>query len=120
MTRTARNICTCAVFATTSFNFGLPTYFVSYYGYGRALYGVFCRRVAFLQELAPYTSICSSIFVFVRSMFAFIPPFVDFVRYPECSLSDILARHDSNTVPRGSRKKSVDYFMCSICRYGID
>ena len=49
-----------------------------------------------------------------------IPPFVDFVRYPECSLSDILARHDSNTVCRGSCKKSVDYFMCSICRCGID
>ena len=28
-----------------------------------------------------YTSICLSIFVFLRSMFAFIPPFVDFVRY---------------------------------------
>ena len=45
MTRTARNICTCAVFATTSFNFGLPTYFVSHgYCYGRALYAVFYRR----------------------------------------------------------------------------
>ena len=53
-------------------------------------------------------------------MFAFIPPFVDFVRYPECSLSVILARHDSNTVCRGSRKKSVDYFVGSICRCGID
>ena len=48
-------------------------------------------------------------------MFAFIPPFVDFVRYPECSLSDILARHDSRLT-----QKSVDYFVCSICRYGID
>ena len=45
MTPTARNICTCAVFATTSFNFGLPTYFVSHgYCYGRALYAVFYRR----------------------------------------------------------------------------
>ena len=45
MTRTARNICTCAVFATTSFNFGLPTYFVSHgYCYGRVLYAVFYRR----------------------------------------------------------------------------
>ena len=30
MTPTARNICTCAVFATTSFNFGLSTYFVAH------------------------------------------------------------------------------------------
>ena len=49
----------------------------------------------FPSRRLPYTSICSSIFVFLRWMFAFIPPFVDFVRYPECSLSDILARHDS-------------------------
>ena len=45
MTPTARNICTCAVFATTSFNFGPPTYFVSCYCYGRALYVVFYRWV---------------------------------------------------------------------------
>ena len=45
MMRTARNICTCAVFATTSFNFGLPTYFVSHgYCCGWALYAVFYRR----------------------------------------------------------------------------
>ena len=44
MTRTARNICTCAVFATTSFNFGLATYFVSHYCHGWALYAVFYRR----------------------------------------------------------------------------
>ena len=135
MTRTARNIWTCAVFATTSFNFGLPTHFVSHYCYGRALYAVFYRRVfeqscltvvcqmtcqrsqicwcascrhhvfgllvqsalihfknlilsslardwyCFASRRLPYTSICSSIFVFLRSMFAFIPPFVDFVRY---------------------------------------
>ena len=31
--------------------------------------------------ILPTISICSSIFVFLRSMFAFIPPFVDFVRY---------------------------------------
>ena len=43
MTPTARSISTCAVFATTSFNFGLPTYFVSHYCYGRALYAVFYR-----------------------------------------------------------------------------
>ena len=46
MTPTARNICTCAVFATTSFNFGLPAYFVSHYGYGRVLYAVF-----FMEEI---------------------------------------------------------------------
>ena len=34
----------------------------------------------FPSRRLPYTSICSSIFVFLRSMFAFIPPFVDFVR----------------------------------------
>ena len=45
MTRTARNISTCAVFATSSFNPGLPTYFVSHYCYGRALYAVFYRKV---------------------------------------------------------------------------
>ena len=45
MTRTARNICTCAVFATSSFNFGLLTYSVSHFCYGSALYAVFCRNV---------------------------------------------------------------------------
>ena len=45
MTPTARNIYTCAVFATTSFKFGLPTHFVSHYCYGRALYAVFYKRV---------------------------------------------------------------------------
>ena len=45
MTPTARSISTCAVFATTSFNFGLPINFVSHYCYGRALYAVFYRRV---------------------------------------------------------------------------
>ena len=38
MTPTACNICTCAVFAITSFNFGLSTCFVSHYCYRRALY----------------------------------------------------------------------------------
>ena len=32
-----RNICPYAVFTTSSFNFGLPTYFASYYCYGSAL-----------------------------------------------------------------------------------
>ena len=49
---------------------------------------------------------------------------IDVCVYPSlcwlCSLSDILARHDSNTIGWGSRKKSVDYFVCSICRCGID
>ena len=41
MTLTACNICTCAIF----FNCGLPTYFVSQYCWGRALYAVFYGRV---------------------------------------------------------------------------
>ena len=56
-----------------------------------------------------YTSICLSIYAFLRSMFAFILLFVDFVRY-----------HDMIQIYRCSCKKSVDYFMCSICRHGID
>ena len=167
MTSTARNICTCAVFATTSFNFGLPTYFVSHYCYGRALYAVFYRRVFFFLNRAElfdcgvsndlskvthllvcivltqcfcfpssvcfgsfknlilsgfvrnwccfpsrkllYTSICLSIFVFLRLMFAFILLFVYFVRY-------LTFWHDMIQIYRCSRKKSVDYFVCSICR----
>ena len=50
MTPMARNICTCAAFATSSFNFGLSTYFVSHYCYGRALYAVFYRRVFFFLK----------------------------------------------------------------------
>ena len=168
MTSTARNICTCAVFATTSFNFGLPTYFVSHYCYRRALYAVFYRRVFFLNraelfdcgvsnDLSKvthllvcivltqcfcfpssvcfgsfknlilsgfvrnwccfpsrkllYTSIClsMSILVFLRLMFAFILLFVYFVRY-------LTFWHDMIQIYRCSRKKSVDYFVCSICR----
>ena len=41
MTPSARDICTRAVFATSSFNFGLPTYFVSHCCYGR---GVFQKK----------------------------------------------------------------------------
>ena len=138
MTPTARNICTCAVFATTSFNYGLPTYFVSHYCHGRALYAVFYGRVkkkkteqscltvvcqmtcqrshmcwcvvltqcfcfassvcfgsfknlilsGFVRNWCCFpsrrllcTSICLSIFVSLRSTFAFILLFVDFVRY---------------------------------------
>ena len=133
----ARNVCTR--FATFSFNFSLPTYFVSHCCYGRALYAVFCR-IAFFEKKSRaelfdsgvendmskvthmlvcivltscfcfassvcfgsfknlilsgfardwlrfalrrlrYTSICLSNF-FLRTMFAFIPLFVDFVRY---------------------------------------
>ena len=164
MTPTARNICTCAVFATTSFNFGLPTYFVSHYCYGRALYAVFYRRVFFLKSRAElfdcgvsndmskvthllvcimltpcfcfassvcfdsfknlilsslardwccffqedyrtHQFACMSIFVFSRSMFAFIPSIVDFVRY-------LTFWHDMIQIQynyRRSRKKSVDY-----------
>ena len=136
-TPTARNICTCAVFANCSFNFGLPTFFVSHYCYRRSLYAVFYRRGFFFKKRRvelfdcgvandmskvtyvdvltpcfcfassvcfgsfknlilpgftrdwcyfpsrrlPYTSICLSIFFFLRSMFACIPFFVDFVRY---------------------------------------
>ena len=47
----ACNIWACSVFTTTSFNFGLPTYFVSHYCYGRALHDVFYRRV-FLKSRA--------------------------------------------------------------------
>ena len=35
----------------------------------------------FPSRRLPYTYICLSIFVFLRSMFAFVPLFVDFVRY---------------------------------------
>ena len=38
MTLTVRNICSCGVFATSSFNFGPLTYFGSHYCCGRALY----------------------------------------------------------------------------------
>ena len=50
---TARSIWTCAVFATSSFNFGLPTYYVSHYCYGRALYAVFSMvNIFFLKSRA--------------------------------------------------------------------
>ena len=51
MTPTARNICTCGIF-TTSSNSGPPTYFVSHYCCGRALYAVFHRRVFFQKSRA--------------------------------------------------------------------
>ena len=43
-----------------------------------------------------YTSICLRIFVFLRSMFAVFAFILLFVHYWLCSLSDILARHDSD------------------------
>ena len=168
MTPAARNICsTCAVFTTISFNFGLPTCFVSHYYHRWALYAVFYGRVFFFLNRAElfdsgvsndmskvthqlvcivltqcfcqfsllnlilsgfvrdwccfpsrrllYTSICLSIFVFLRSMSAFmrfILLFVDFVRY-------LTFWHDMIQIYRCSRKTSVDYFVCSICCYGI-
>ena len=52
MTPTARSIWTCAVFATSSFNFGLPTYYVSHDCYGRALYVVFYSKCFFKKSRA--------------------------------------------------------------------
>ena len=61
-----------------------------------------------------YTSICLSIFAFLRSMFVGVyPSLVDFVRY-------LTFWQDMIQIYRCSRKTSVDYFVCSICRYGID
>ena len=56
-----------------------------------------------------YASICLSNFVFLRLMFAFILLFVYFVRY-------LTFWHDMIQIYRCSCKKSVDYFVCSICR----
>ena len=47
---TARNICTHAIFSTSSFNFGLLTYFVSHNCYGRVLYAVFYRLKSLLKK----------------------------------------------------------------------
>jgi len=47
MTPTVRKI--CGVFATSSFNFGPPIYFVTHYCCGRALHAMSCRRV-FLKK----------------------------------------------------------------------
>ena len=80
-------------------------------------FGSFCLAssetgVAFLQE-EYCTHQFAWVFFFFRSMFAFILLFVDFVRY-------LTFWHDMIQIYRCSRKKSVDYFVCSICRYGID
>ena len=44
--------CTWDVFATSSFNIGLPTYFVAHYFCERALYAVFCWRFCFKKSRA--------------------------------------------------------------------
>ena len=48
MRPTVRNVCTRSRtrFATSSFNFGLPTYFVLHYCYGRALHVVLYGKVS--------------------------------------------------------------------------
>ena len=46
----ACNICTCNVFATSSFNFRLPTYFVSHYCCRRALPYMQCPIEEFLNK----------------------------------------------------------------------
>ena len=46
-------------------------------------------------------------------MFAFIPLFVDFVHY-------LTFWHHKIQTYRFSHIKSVVYFVCSICHYGID
>ena len=56
-----------------------------------------------------YTSICLSNFDFLRSMFAFILLLVYFGRY-------LTFWHAMIQIYRCSRKKSVDYFVCSVCR----
>ena len=71
-------------------------------------------RCCFPSRRLLYTSICLSIFVFLRSMSAFmrfILLFVDFVRY-------LTFWHDIIQIYRCSRKTSVDYFV--LWRYGID
>ena len=169
MMSTARNICTYPVFATSSFNFGLPIYIVSHHCHRRVLYAVFYRgnfkktveqscltvvwqivkdhtyvgvhrvdtiffvllvqfallhlkilfclpspetSAAFLQE--DYR-IHHWVVFFLRSMFAFIPLFVDFVRYRT------FWHHMIQIMKyRFSCIKSVDYFVCYVCRYGIN
>ena len=61
MTRTARNIWTCAVYATSSFNFGLPAYFVSHYCCSRALYAVFYRKVCLKKIIAELLTVMSKV-----------------------------------------------------------
>ena len=69
MTFTARNICTCAVFFL---NFGLPTYFVSHYCWGRALYAVFYGRV--LTRAEPFDcGVANVVLKITHIMFAWFP-----------------------------------------------
>ena len=53
-TPTARNICTCAVFATSSFNFGLPTYFVSHLLLPRDIICCVLLKSFFLSRAEPF------------------------------------------------------------------
>ena len=151
---TARNICTCAVFATTSFNFDLSTYFVSHYW---TLHAVFngrvveqsCLNVVWKMRcqrshicwcvLTPCFCFASSVsfasfkklilssqrlvslsfkkttihinlleYFFLRLMFAFIPLFVDFVRY-------LTFWHHMIQIQILKHKVYRDYFMESAC-----
>ena len=52
MTSMARNNCTRAVFTTSSFNFGLPTYFVSHKCYGRTIYAVLYKKFLWKKRRA--------------------------------------------------------------------
>ena len=61
MTPTARNIWTCAVFATSSFNFGHLTYIVWQFCYGRALYAVFYRKICFKKSRAELLTVMSKV-----------------------------------------------------------
>ena len=65
------------------------------------------------KKTTVHLNLLEYIFVFLRSMFAFISLFVDIVRY-------LTFWHDMIQIYKCSRKKSVDYFVCSVCRYGID
>ena len=61
-TRTAGNICTCAVFATSSFNFGLPTYFVhTIVAVGHSLHAVFYRKVCLKKGRAELLTVMSKV-----------------------------------------------------------
>ena len=52
---------TCVIFAPSSFNFGLLTYSVSHYCYGRPLYAVFCRSVCLKKSRAELLTVMSKV-----------------------------------------------------------
>ena len=91
---TAHDICICAVFATSSFNFGLSIYFVSQYCYGRASYTLCYRRVFFLRkvEQSSITGVANGMSKVTHN----VGVHFNFVWL--CSLSDILALLDSNNI----------------------